>query len=33
MTSYVRRIVARLGRAGVLTYMLPYEARFVARRG
>jgi hypothetical protein len=31
MRSYVRRIVAKLGATDVLTYTLPYEARFKAR--
>jgi hypothetical protein len=33
MKFYVRRIVAKLGETDVLTHMLPYEARFAARRG
>ena len=33
MNCYLRRIVVRLSETDVLTHMLPYQARFVARRG
>ena len=33
MKYYVRRIAAKLAETDVLTYLLPYEARFVARQG
>jgi len=33
MKSYVRRIVAKLDGADVLTYLLPYEVRLQSRRG
>jgi hypothetical protein len=32
MTSYVRRVLAELAEADVLTYLLPYEARLANRR-
>jgi hypothetical protein len=29
----VHRVIAKLGEIEILTHMLPYEARFVARHG
>ena len=31
MKSYIRQIIAELVESDVLTYTLPYEARFVSR--
>jgi hypothetical protein len=33
MKLHARRVLALLAEAGVLTHLLPYEARFAARRG
>ena len=33
MKAYVRRVLARLSEAEVLTHTLPYQARIAARRG
>jgi hypothetical protein len=33
MTFHVRRIIGKLGRTDVLTYLLPYQLRLGARRG